>query len=57
MGSTTKSTEGQKRDVEMLGKVTCGEKMQVDYMHAEVMPGAVQTTASTSELLRRETWV
>ena len=57
MGSTTKSTEGQKRDVEMPGKEIRREKMQVEYVHGEVMPSTAQIPASTSELLRREIWV
>lgn len=57
MGSTTKSTEGQKRDVEMPGKDIRRKKMLVEYVHAGVMPSAPQTPASTNELLQREMWV
>lgn len=38
----------------MPGKDLRREKMQVEYVHAEVMPSAAQTPASTSELLWRE---
>lgn len=41
MGSTAKSTEGQKRDAEKLGKEARGEKRQID-THAEEMSNAAQ---------------
>lgn len=54
MGSTTKLTEGQKRDVEMPGKDIRRKKMLVEYVHAGAIPSAPQTPASINELLQRE---
>lgn len=71
MGSTTKSTEGQKRDSETPGKKTRGEKMQVGCTHAEAMPmqhrqlplpvnsaeGRRGSDIKTAEVVSTEVWL